>query len=136
MPTMNNLMDLMKPEDRATMERWVEERKHPKHKQEIPIPFFICAQLGYYYGWQAVVDYRRGYSIGYEEDGSLTGCLKKVRNAFELQDAVALIEAARKVHYLAKLDEGKITAANIASCQDRKNANTTIQQVQEFVNKL
>lgn len=137
---MPNLLDLMTPEDRAIVQTWTEKRQNPQYKQDIPTPLYICAQLGYYYGWQAVMDYRRGYSIGYEpvvnKAGQPTGKLQKVRLAFTLEEAVGLIEAARKVHYRLKLDEGKVFAANNASCYDPKNANRTIKEVSDFARKL
>lgn len=137
---MPNLLDLMTDDDKALVKTWAEQRQNPKHKQDIPTPLYICAQLGYYYGWDAVNDYRRGYSIGYEpvldENDQPTNELRMVRYAFTLQEAVGLIEAARKVHYRLKLDEGKVFAANNASCQDIKNANRTIKEVSEFAKRL
>ena len=133
---MPNLLDLMTEEDKALVKSWAEQRQNPKHKQDIPTPLYICAQLGYYYGWEAVNDYRRGYSIGYEPDATNPTRLRMVRYAFTLDEAVGLIEAARKVHYRLKLDEGKVFAANNASCQDLKNANRTIKEVSEFAKGL
>lgn len=136
---MPSLLEIMTKEDQATVKRWAEERKHPKYKQDIPIPLFICAQLGYYYGWAAVMDYRRGYSIGYEpelDDNNLpTGHLKKVRLAFELEDAVGLIKAAEKLHYRLKLDEGRISAASIVSSQDRNYAKNNAAYVNQLSNR-
>lgn len=133
---MPNLLDLMTVEDRATVRRWAEERKTPKYKQDIPVPLYVCAQLGYYYGWAAVMDYRRGYSIGYEpeldEHKNPTGNLKMVRYAFELEDAVGLIKAAEKVHYKLALDNGRIDAATNVSSNDKKYAKANA----EYVNRI
>lgn len=134
---MPNLRDLMTPEERETMKRWAEERRNPKHKQDIPMPFYIAAQLGYYYGWQAVIDYRRGYSIGYEPElnkvGEPTGKVIIVREAFELEDAVALIEAARKVDYRMKIDGSRIQSATDVSSHDRKYAKKNAEYVNDIV---
>lgn len=137
---MPNLLDLMTDEDKAAVQDMVAERTISKYKRDIPMPLFIAAQLGYYYGWDAVMDYRRGYSIGYEpilnKAGNPTGELRMVRYAFQLDEAVGLIEAARKVHYRLSLDDGKINAANNASCRDPKNANKTITEVADFAKRM
>lgn len=137
---MPNLLDMMSEEDRQTVKGWAEKRQNPKYKQDIPTPLFIAAQLGYYYGWEAVNDYRRGYSIGYEyekdKDGNPIGELKPTRYNFGLEEALGLIEAARKLHYNLKLTEGKVFAANTASCMDPKNANRTIKEVAEFAERV
>lgn len=124
---MASLYDIMTPEDRAKMEEWAKERLRPKYRQDIPTGLFLCAQLGYYYGWDAVVDFRRGYHIGVKHDSG-----NYVKIPFTYEEAVGLVEAAKKVHYRLKLDEGSIVAANNASCVDSKNANKKI----EAVNKL
>lgn len=133
---MPNLLDLMTEEDRQTVKQWTAERKSPKYKQDIPVPLYICAQLGYYYGWNAVLDYRRGYSIGYEpeldEKEHPTGKLQMVRYAFELEDAVGLIKAAEKLHYRLALDNGRINAASNVSSQDKKYAKSN----KDYVNTI
>jgi len=128
---MPNLYDLMTPQDRETMKRWADERRNPKHPQEIPTPLYICAQLGYYYGWEAVVDYRRGYHIGVDKDGKLK------RYSFQLEEAIGLIKAAEKVHYRLSLDNGRIVAANQVSSRDtgfaKRNA-AYVSQIEERAN--
>lgn len=88
-----NLLDMMTEADRALVASWAEDRKHPRYKQDIPVPYYVCAQLGHYYGWQAVVDLRRGHHIGITSKG------ERIRIPFSFEDAVALIEAAQKVEY-------------------------------------
>lgn len=123
---MPNLLDLMTPEDRETVKQWTVEKRNPKHKTDIPTPLFICAQLGYYYGWGAVVDFKRGYHIGYDKDGKIK------RYTFSLEEAVGLIKAAEKVNYRIKLDEGKINAAANVSSHDKKYANNN----KDYVNRI
>lgn len=123
---MPNLLDLMTEEDKATVKRWAEERKNPKYKTDIPHPYYTMAQLGYYYGWEAVVDARRGYHVGVDKNGKL------IRLAFELEEAIALIKAAEKVHYKLKLDEGHINAAKHFSTYDKEYSKKQA----EYVNKI
>ena len=123
---MPNLLDLMTPEDRKTVEGWAVDRLNPQHKQDIPPYFYLCAQLGYYYGWQAVVDFKRNYHSGIDSKGNLT------RLAFVLEEAVALVKAAEKLHYRLNIDSGKINAATTLSTNDKSYAKHNA----EYVNKL
>lgn len=127
---MPNLLDLMTDEDKEWVKQRTIERSQPKHKQDIPMPLFLCAQLGYYYGWGAVVDFRRGYHVGYNENGSVK------LYEFGLEDAIGLIEAARKVHYRLKLDEGRIHAANSLSTNDKKFAKSNADYVNQIVRSV
>lgn len=127
---MANLLDLMTEEDRQTVKKWAEEKRFTKHKIDIPVPYFICGQLGYYYGWGAVVDFRRGYHEGIKPDG--TPC----RLSFSLEDAVALIKAAEKVNYRIKLDEGRIHAASTVSSYDKRYANNNAEYVNTLANEV
>lgn len=127
---MPNLLDLMTPEDRETVKKWAEEKKNPRYKTDIPTPLFICAQLGYYYGWGAVVDYKRGYHVGYNEKGEIK------RYAFGLEEAVGLIKAAEKVNYRIKLDEGKINAAAHVSSYDKNYAKHNADYVNDIAKKV
>lgn len=123
---MPNLRDLMTPEDQELVKKWADERRNPKYKPDIPMPLYVCAQLGYYYGWQAVVDYRRGYQIGYKPNGEIELL------EFKLEDAVALIKAAEKVHYRQMMDNGRVDAATNLSSHDKKYARNN----RDYVNKL
>lgn len=108
------LTDKLTPEDRALVKSWGEERRNSKYKRDIPPELYLIAQLGYYYGWQAVVDYRRNYHEGIDDNG------KPCRLGFSYDDAVALVKAAEKVHYKIMLDSGRIDAANNVSSSDKK----------------
>lgn len=120
------LTDKLTPEDRKLVEDWAKERLDSRYKRDIPPELYLMAQLGYYYGWQAVVDYRRNYHEGIDDEG------KACRLGFSYEDAVALVKAAEKVHYRQMMDNGRIEAANNVSSQDKRfsknNAN--------YVNKL
>lgn len=88
-----SLLSLMTDEDRAVVKRWTDERLHPKYPQDIPIPYYIMAELGHYFGWQAVVDLKRGYHGGINQKG------EPERIRFTLEQANALIKAAQKIKY-------------------------------------
>lgn len=93
---MISLLDMMTNEDRTTVQQWAEMRKSPKYKQDIPIPYYTMAELGYYFGWQAVVDLKRGYHEGINTKG------EPEQIQFTFEEACGLIKAADKVKYKLK----------------------------------
>ena len=120
---MTDLFALLTPEEQAKTKAWVKRRETSEHEQEIPPKLFLAAQLGYYYGWQAVVDFRRGYHEGLDSKGN------KTRIAFVYEEAVAFVEAARKVHYRQLLDNGKIQAATNVSSSSREYSDRNAEDV-------
>lgn len=90
---MINLLDLMTEQDKATVKRWTDEKLNPKYPQDIPIPYYTMAELGHYYGWQAVVALRRGYYIGINKKG------EPERIQFTFEEANAMVKAAQKFNY-------------------------------------
>lgn len=88
-----NLLDMMSEDDKLIVQNWAVEKLRPKYPQDIPIPYYTLAELGRYFGWEAVVDLKRGYHIGIKQDGTA----ERVRFTFE--EATALIKAAEKVEY-------------------------------------
>lgn len=127
---MPNLLDLMSAEDRQTMKKWAAEKRDSKYKRDIPPELYLAGQLGHYYGWQAVVDYMRGYMEGVDEDGRHT------KLAFSFEQAVALVKAAEKVRYRIILDEGRIYAANSISVYDKKFAKSNTEYVNNIATKV
>lgn len=76
---MANLIDMMAPEDQKLVRSWALTRSESKYKRDIPPTLYIAAQLGHYFGWQAVMDYRN--------------------KVISEEEAVGLIQAADKVSY-------------------------------------
>ncbi len=120
---MSNLLDFMSQEDREMVNQWAEQRRVSKYKRDIPTDLYLAAQLGYYYGWQAVVDFRRNYTEGIDKDG------KRTRHAFGFVEASALVKAAEKVRYRTMMDEGKVYAATNVSSYDREYAQKNAEYV-------
>ena len=83
---MANLLDLMTPKEREEAEKRFKARRvrqkndHGKISYEV----YLLAKLGYYYGWQAIIDARN--------------------NKITFNEMMALVEGADKVWY-SKLNE-------------------------------
>ncbi len=91
---MGSLYNALSAEDRDKVDKWVHLRKNPQYEQDIPAEYYLAAELGYFYGWGAVEAYLRGYIANRNAKG------KRDDFAFTFDDAIGLVEAAKKVHYL------------------------------------
>lgn len=123
---MADLFSLLTPEEQERTKKWAKARESSEYERAIPPKLYLAAQLGYYYGWQAVVDFRRGYHEGIDAKGN------KTRISFTYEEAVAFVEAASKVHYRQLLDNGKINAATSVSSHDPTYAGKNA----AYVNKV
>src|SRR5690606_30506734 len=90
-----SLLDLMSPEDRQKAIIKAEKRLERRKTQSLDVSpeMFIVAELGYYFGWEAVVAIKRGFITTYDEKMNLK------KSTFTLEEALALIEGAKKVWY-------------------------------------
>lgn len=123
---MADLFSLLSPEDQQKTREWAAKRRQTKYNRDIPPELYLAAQLGYYYGWQAVVDFRRGYHIGIDVSG------KKTKLSFTFAEASAFVEAAQKVHYRQMMDASKSNAAATVSSYDKEYAANNAAYVNEL----
>lgn len=80
--------------DKEKVDKWVETRENPQYDRDIPQDFFLAAELGFFYGWEAVRDFNRGFIEKNGPNG------EKEYLGFTYEDAVAYVEAAKKVRYI------------------------------------
>lgn len=91
-----SLLDLMTPEDRAAAERNYRRRmagETPNHRQKSAPSVKLAAEAGIMFGWQAVVDVKRGYT-----DGNIP---------LTLEEVAALVDAGRKVQYSQEINAAR-----------------------------
>lgn len=92
----NNLLDLMRPEDRDKMKARFKERTAVKNiKNKISPEMYMLAQFGLMYGWQAVMDVRNNLITG--------------------EEMFALLEAGQKVQATQQIEHGISTSVAIGS---------------------
>lgn len=96
---MSGLLEKLNEEDREKVKSWGNQAKNPTHKTDIPPELFICAKLGFYYGWEAMKAFKLGYIVGYDED------MNPVKIPYTLDEAVADVKSAEKVNYRNLLDQ-------------------------------
>jgi hypothetical protein len=104
-----SLLDLMTPEEREkALERGKkrQERRRTRKGLDISPEIFDVCEFGYYFGWEAVMAVRRGYTVapGTNE--------KELLSKEEVQ---ILLEGARKVWYTKLLETASTNMASTTS---------------------
>lgn len=117
---MTNLLDLMTPEDRQIAQRNYKKRLSGTLKSaenlKIPPEVFLVAELGFYYGWQAIETVKRGYVESfrtYRKDRKIVTHRTKI--PFSMDEAYVLVEAAKKIASGRIVDDARGTQVGVAS---------------------
>lgn len=103
---MANLLDLMSDEDRELSKKAFKQRMAGdtsfRRGNKVSPEVYLVAELGYYFGWGAIETIKRGYVETFDEE---TG--QRHQQLFTLEEACALVEAARKVWYSKVVDSAR-----------------------------
>lgn len=125
-----SILDLMSPDEKQKALDKAEKRLSKKVSSGSVSPeLFIVGELGYYYGWDAVMAIRRGYTIEYDSKGNI----EKV--PFTLEEATALIEAGKKVYYSKLIEQSHASMVAGASKWSKDPAKSFNSGMQPFTEK-
>lgn len=108
-----SLLDLMTPEDKAAAKRNYKRRmsgETPDHRQKSAPSVKLVAEAGIMFGWQAVVDIKRGYT-----DGGVP---------LTLEEVAALVDAGRKVEYSREINAARGHQIAITSAFQKTGAKS------------
>lgn len=104
-----SLLDIMSPNERdKALERASKRQERLKTRKGLDISpeiYEIC-EFGYYFGWEAVMAVRRGYTVtpGTNKEEALT-----------MDEVRILLEGARKVWYTKLIESASANMASTAS---------------------
>lgn len=123
-----SLLDLMPEEARKRAveraERRLERRKAQKGLDVSP-EFYMAAELGYYFGWESVMAFRRGYTV---EPSSGN------KELFGMAEAQLLLEGARKVWYRKLIEQTEAGVISNTFNSSSKSFDNAIQPYKERAN--
>ncbi len=98
-----SLLELMPQDERdKAIERGRRrmDRQRTKRGLDVSPEIYIVAEFGYYFGWEAVLAIKRGYIERIGPDDSI------IKDPFTLDEALVLLEGARKVWYSKLTEQG------------------------------
>lgn len=116
---MASFYEQLNSEDKAVVDSWAEKARSSQYKRDIPPELFLAAKLGYYYGWEALVAFKRGYIIGVDNG-------KLVQIPYTFEDAVADVRAGEKVRYRVQMEGADLSACANISTQNKEYAQSTV----------
>lgn len=84
------------------------ERNKTRKGVEVSPEFFQLCEMGYYYGWDALMAVRRGFTTyidnKYDEDGNIIG-VQAIKEPLTSVEAEVILEGARKVWYSKLIEQ-------------------------------
>lgn len=128
---MPSLLDLMSDEDKqkslsAFERRMSGDTSYRKDRKISPVSFLV-AEFGYYYGWGAVEAVKRGYILGYHDDGT------QHKIPMTMEEVAELVEAARKVWYGKVVDSSRGSQIAVGSVLSKNPASAFDKGMKPFV---
>jgi hypothetical protein len=124
-----SLLDLMSPEEREKAiirGRRRQERRKARRGLDISPEIFDICEFGYYFGWDAVMAVRRGYTIA---PGS------NEKELLSMEEVQILLEGARKVWYTKLLETASTHMASTTSALSktpRQSLESQLKSVKEL----
>lgn len=118
MTTKTNLLDLMTEEERSSVKKAYAERMtgNVNYRKSLKVPpeIFLLSELGYFFGWGAIQDAKRGYVEDFDE---ITGKRRKI--PLTMEEINILVEGARKVWYGKAIDTSRATQTAVGSVMSK-----------------
>lgn len=130
-----NILDLMTPEEQAKMRTAFQKRMAGDgtyKKDKIPPLIYLLAEAGVYFGWQAIVDAKRGYTEARDEDGKL------VKIPLTMEEFNGLVMAGRKFRYSDYINQARGTRAGVSSslCDSKSKSKQAFEAGVESFRKV
>lgn len=107
-----NLLEMMTTEEQEKMKAAFKKRMAGDgtyKKNKIPPLIYLLAEAGVYFGWQAIVDAKRGYTEAKDDEGNL------VKIPLTMEEFNGLVMAGRKFRYSDYINQARGTRAGVVS---------------------
>lgn len=130
-----NLLEMMTPEEQAKMRAAFQKRMAGDgtyKKDKIPPLIYLLAEAGVYFGWQAIVDAKRGYTEAKDDEGNL------VKIPLTMEEFNGLVMAGRKFRYSDYINQARGTRAGVSSslCDSKSKAKQAFETGVESFRKV
>lgn len=119
-----NLFEMMTPKEQEKMNRAFKQRMAGNgsyKKEKIPPIVFLLAEAGIYFGWQAIVDARRGYTEAKDANGN------DVRIPLSMEELNGFVMAAKKFKYSDYINQARGAQTAVGSVLS-KNAKSAFEK--------
>ena len=128
-----NLLEQMSPEERDKMKDAFKKRMAGDgtyKREKIPPQIYLLAEAGVYFGWQAIVDARRGYTEATDDNGNI------VKIPLTMEEFNGLVMAGKKFRYSDYINQARGTQTAVGSVLS-KNAKTSFEKgIRPFMKQI
>lgn len=130
-----NLLDIMTPDEREKMKSAFKKRMAGDgtyKREKVPPMVYLLAEAGVYFGWQAIVDARRGYTEATDDNGNL------IKIPLTMEEFNGLVMAGRKFKYSDYLNQARGARAGVSSalCDSKSKAKQAFENGTEMFRKV
>lgn len=128
-----NLLEMMTPEEQEKMKDAYKKRMRGDgtyKKEKIPPLIYLLAEAGVYFGWQAIVDARRGYTEATDDDGNL------VKIPLTMEEFNGLVMAGKKFRYSDYINQARGTQTAVGSVLSKNSKTTFKKGIEPFVKEV
>lgn len=128
-----NLFDMMTPEEQEKMRSAFKKRMAGDgtyKKDKIPPMIYLLAEAGVYFGWQAIVDARRGYTEAKDKDGN------EVQIPLAMEEFNGLVMAAKKFKYSDYINQARGTQTAVGSVLSKNTKSTFEKGMRPFIKEV
>lgn len=128
-----NLLEMMTPEEQEKMKDAYKKRMRGDgtyKKEKIPPLIYLLAEAGVYFGWQAIVDARRGYTEATDDDGNL------VKIPLTMEEFNGLVMAGKKFRYSDYINQARGMQTAVGSVLSKNSKTTFKKGIEPFVKEV
>ena len=128
-----NLLEMMTPEEQEKMKDAYKKRMRGDgtyKKEKIPPQIYLLAEAGVYFGWQAIVDARRGYTEAKDDNGNL------VKIPLTMEEFNGLVMAGKKFRYSDYINQARGTQTAVGSVLSKNSKTTFKKGIEPFVKEV
>lgn len=128
-----NLLEMMTPKEREKMKTAFEKRMAGDgsyKRDKIPPMVYLLAEAGVYFGWQAIVDAKRGYTEATDEDGN------EIKIPLTMDEFNGLVMAGRKFRYSDYINQARGTQTAVGSVLSKNPKSAFKEGVKPFMKEI
>lgn len=128
-----NLLEMMTPEEQEKMNQAFEKRMRGDgtyKKEKIPPQIYLLAEAGVYFGWQAIVDARRGYTEASDDNGNL------VKIPLSMEEFNGLVMAGKKFRYSDYINQARGTQTAVGSVLSKNSKQAFRDGLKPFMKEI
>lgn len=128
-----NLLDQMTSEERDKMKEAFRKRMAGDgtyKREKIPPQVYLLAEAGVYFGWQAIVDARRGYTEATDDNGN------PIKIPLTMEEFNGLVMAGKKFRYSDYINQARGTQTAVGSVLSKNSKVSFEKGIRPFMKQI